>query len=156
MNVRIIAVGRRQPGWVESGFEEYAKRLPRHLHFELVEIPPERRDGRADVARLKAREADRIRSVLQPGERVIALDEKGRSVSTKALAASLEQWQQDGLSVALLIGGADGLAPELLADADQVWSLSGLTLPHGMVRVVLTEALYRAWSLSQNHPYHRE
>lgn len=154
MKVRVIAVGRRQPEWVNRGVLEYGKRLPRHLGFSLEEVAPVERRG-TPVDRLRAQEAEAIRGRLQPREHVVALDEHGDMLTTMDMAASLRDWQAEGRDVSVLIGGADGLDPALLAQADQRWALGRLTLPHGLVRVIIVEALYRAWSVTQNHPYHR-
>ncbi len=156
MKLRILAVGKRQPRWVEQGVAEYAKRLPRHFSFEIVEIAAAPRSGNTNVAQLMAREAEGITSRIPKDHWVVALDERGQKVSTEDMAKALDRWQSEGTNVDLVIGGADGLAPTLLNNANARWSLSGLTLPHGLVRVMLTEAVYRAWSVTQNHPYHRE
>ncbi len=156
MRLRLLAVGTRMPGWVTEGFTDYTRRLSASLHFSLQEIEPARRAASTPAARAMAEEAGRIESALKPGEFVVALDERGKELSTRELADWLAQRMQDGRDVALLVGGADGLAPELLKRADQRWSLSRLTLPHAMVRVLVAEQIYRAQSLLSNHPYHRD
>lgn len=153
MKIRILAVGGRAPQWVEEGYAEYAKRLSREFSLELIEITPPKHQG--DVNRFKQLEADKINSLVKPKEYVVALDEHGRQVDSKTLAKRLAHWRDQGRDVAFLIGGSDGLADELLQRADEKLALSHLTLPHYMVRVVLGEALYRAQSILQNHPYHR-
>lgn len=143
------------PGWVNSGFAEYAKRMPREMPIELIELKPEARlAGRATTS-LLAGEAARIDRALGTVSRIVVLDERGSDVNTKALAARLEAWRAEGGDTALLIGGPDGLAEELKQKASETWRLSSLTLPHGLARVVLAEALYRAASLLSGHPYHR-
>ncbi len=155
MKIRLIAVGRKQPQWIEKGVQEYVRRLPKHYAFSIVEVAPVARQGQMDVETSKAREADRIRSKLDAGHRLIALDEHGHRVTSRGMASALENWQADGRNVDLLIGGADGIDGALLETAEERWSLSGLTMPHGLVRVLIAEALYRAWSITSNHPYHR-
>ncbi|MEM9744033.1 MAG: 23S rRNA (pseudouridine(1915)-N(3))-methyltransferase RlmH [Pseudomonadota bacterium] len=159
MKLRLLAVGHRQPNWVNGAVADYAKRLPRTLGFELVELPPARaRSLTRD--QIRDDEAGRIRERLKRWgagqQRCIALDERGASKTTAQIAESLTHWQREGDPVAMIIGGAGGLAPDLLQRADEQWSLSALTLPHGLARVVIVEQLYRAWTLTQNHPYHRE
>ncbi|MFN4148442.1 MAG: 23S rRNA (pseudouridine(1915)-N(3))-methyltransferase RlmH [Rhodocyclaceae bacterium] len=156
MRLVVVAVGARQPGWVSAGFTEYAKRMPRELSLELVEIKPEPRTTAKNVAALLAAEARRIEAALPARCRRVVLDERGEALDTRALAKRLAAWMNIGDDVALLIGGPDGLDPALKADADETLRLSSLTLPHGLARVVLAEALYRAHSLNTGHPYHRE
>ncbi len=156
MIIRLIAVGHKMPSWVDTAYQEYARRLPRECKLELVEIAAAKRGKQADIARIMAKEADAIDAAIQPGDWVVALDVLGKSWSTPELAQQLTRWQNNGRNVSLLVGGPEGLTPELRARADQKWSLSALTLPHPLVRVVVAEALYRAWSVTVNHPYHRE
>nr|WP_297461378.1 23S rRNA (pseudouridine(1915)-N(3))-methyltransferase RlmH [uncultured Halomonas sp.] len=155
MKVRLLAVGNRMPDWVERGVEEYRKRLPRDFALEIVEIAPGARGKNADVARAVAQEGQRMRERLRPGERLVALEVQGQSWSTERLAREADQWRHAGGDVALLVGGPDGLDPGLSASAHQRWSLSPLTLPHPLVRLILAEQLYRAWTLLIGHPYHR-
>ena len=155
MKLLIIAVGDKMPGWVEAACAEYVKRMPREARVELIEVKPEKRGGQS-VERLKALEAARILEKLPKGARLIALDEHGQMPDTRGLAGLLQGWLAEGCDVALVIGGADGLAPELLQRAELKLALSRLTLPHGLVRVLLSEQLYRASSLLKGHPYHRE
>jgi len=143
------------PAWVTTGFQEYAKRLPADCRLELVEIPPGHRGKGADVQRAIEKESRQILAALGKDERVIALDVEGRQWSTEQLAGTIGEWQMGGQNVALLVGGPDGLSAECLARAQQRWSLSNLTYPHPLVRVILSEQIYRAWSLLNNHPYHR-
>lgn len=155
MKLRLIAVGTRMPAWVETGFRDYAERMPRELRLELVEIPVAQRGRNPDIARLKQQEGERMLKAAGERNCVIALDERGRSWSSPELAERVAQWQLDGRDVDLLVGGPDGLAPDCLQRAEARWSLSALTLPHALVRVLVAEQLYRAWSLLANHPYHR-
>ncbi|MEX3556349.1 MAG: 23S rRNA (pseudouridine(1915)-N(3))-methyltransferase RlmH [Burkholderia gladioli] len=155
MKLHIVAVGHKMPGWVADGFDEYAKRMPPELRIELRELKPELRSGGRGAESVMAAERVRIEAALSKGARLVALDERGRDWTSMQLAQALPGWQQDGRDVAFVIGGADGLDPELKARADLLLRISSLTLPHGMVRVLLAEQLYRAWSTTQNHPYHR-
>lgn len=154
MRVRLIAVGTRMPRWVEEGFRDYAERLPKELKPELVEVPVETRSRNADIPRLRDAEGERLLKAAA-GARIIAFDERGEARDTPYWAKSVGQWLQDGRDVALLIGGPDGHSPAVLAAAEAKWSLSKLVFPHGLVRVMVAEQLYRAWSLLNNHPYHR-
>jgi len=156
VRVRLVVVGTRMPKWVAAGVAEYEPRLPREWRFEIVEIPVASRGANADVARLKRAEGERMLRAIPDGAEVIAFDERGESLSTLQWAKAVEGWQRHGRDVALLVGGPDGLAPECLSRASRRWSLSKLTLPHGLVRVFVLEQLYRAWSVTQGHPYHRE
>ncbi len=158
MQLVIVAVGHKMPAWIESGFAEYAKRMPPELRIELREVKPEARSSSNNAATVMQREAARIEAVLgslSKQLRIIALDERGKDWTTVQLSEQLTGWQREGGDVAFLIGGADGLDPALKARAQTLVRLSSLTLPHGMVRVLLAEQLYRAWSVTQNHPYHR-
>ena len=143
------------PGWVSEGFNEYARRFPPEMKVVLEEIPLAKRGRNADVARAIRQEGERMQALLSGTDHVIALDERGRSWSTQTLAEKMESWRADGRDLAFLVGGPDGLAPACRAQAEQQWSLSPLTLPHPLVRVLLVEQLYRAWTITQNHPYHR-
>ena len=143
------------PGWVEDGCKEYLKRMPREVAVEIVEIKPDKRASGKNAEQVQEAESKRI---LEAAGRdyLIALDEHGQEVTTLQLADRMQKWLGDGRDVALVIGGADGLHQDVKARADWLWSLSKLTLPHAMMRVLLTEQLYRAWSVLNNHPYHRE
>lgn len=154
MRLRLVAVGRRPPRWVREGMDTFAGRLPGYLRLELIEVAPgdARRGG--DIARARAQEAERLLAAAGRA-RLIALDEGGRGWRTEDVARRLGDWLQQGRDVAFLVGGADGLDPRCLAAAEQRWSLSPLTLPHMLVRVVVAEQLYRAWTLLEGHPYHR-
>ncbi|MDI1302273.1 MAG: 23S rRNA (pseudouridine(1915)-N(3))-methyltransferase RlmH [bacterium] len=155
MRLRLLAVGTRMPGWVDEGFGEYAKRLSGDISLELVEISAGKRTKGADLARLKEQEGEALLAAIKPQERVIALDVLGRTLSTGDMADTLKNWQVDGRPAALLVGGPEGLSRAVLERADEKWSLSRLTLPHPLVRIVIAEQVYRAWSLLKGHPYHR-
>ena len=155
MKLGVLAVGHRQPGWVNDGCAEYLKRMPREFSASVTEIKPEPRGSKARE-QLLAAEKSRIRDAMPAGCRLVVLDERGDDLTTLKLAKRLEAWMQDGRDVALLIGGADGIDEELKAAADDALRLSSLTLPHGLARLVLCEQLYRAVTVLRNHPYHRE
>ena len=155
MRLLIVAVGQRVPDWAQTAYDDYAKRFPPELKVELKAVKTETR-GSKTVEALMAAERERIEAAIPRGTRVVALDERGTTLTTKALAARLRQWQGQGGDVALLIGGPDGLDPALRQAAHERIRLSDLTLPHAMVRVLLIEQLYRAWSVNAGHPYHRE
>ncbi len=156
MRLKIIAIGSRMPAWVQTGFEEYAKRLPRgDIDVELVELPLAPRGKNADIGRAVQKEGDAMLAAVGKQDRLVALDVKGKSWSTEQLASELADWRMQGENISLAIGGPDGLAPAVLAAARQRWSLSALTLPHPLVRVVVMEQIYRAWTLLHNHPYHK-
>jgi 23S rRNA (pseudouridine1915-N3)-methyltransferase len=151
----IVAVGHKMPAWIESGFTEYAKRMPPDCRIVLKEIKPVERSGSKTAETVMALERAKIEAALPKGARTVVLDERGKDLTTMQLSQLLTQWQQDGRDVAFVIGGADGLDAEFKGQADLSIRISSLTLPHGMVRVLLAEQLYRAWSITQNHPYHR-
>lgn len=155
MQIHLIAVGDKMPPWIQQGYEEFAKRLPAECTLRLVEIPAGRRGKNADIARILRDESRRQLAAVPKGARVIALEVRGKTWSTEQLSEELGGWLQHGRDVALLVGGPDGLDAEARAAAQQQWSLSALTLPHPLVRVLVAEQLYRAWSILQNHPYHR-
>jgi 23S rRNA (pseudouridine1915-N3)-methyltransferase len=144
------------PEWVDAGFEEYAKRMPREARITLVEIKPEKREGGKSVEQILSAEATRIESALPQNADIIVLDERGVAVSTKQFADWLRGFMAEGRDAAFVIGSADGLHPNIKQRAKRLLSLSALTMPHGMARMLLAEQLYRAISLLQNHPYHRE
>ncbi|WP_317931282.1 23S rRNA (pseudouridine(1915)-N(3))-methyltransferase RlmH [Halioxenophilus sp. WMMB6] len=155
MRVKLIAVGTKMPAWVEQGWMEYHKRLPREFKLELVELPLGQRSKSASVEKAMAAEGERMLAAIPDGDWVVALEVGGQSWSTEKLAANLADWQMQGKNLSLLVGGPDGLARDCLQRANQQWSLSALTLPHPLVRVVLVEQLYRAVSILNNHPYHK-
>lgn len=154
MKLRLVAVGTRLPAWVNAGFEEYARRLPRANPLCLVEVPTARRAGR-NTEQICAEEGKRLLAKVNARDWVVALDVQGRTLSTEKLAEKLDGWRMQGCDVTFLIGGADGLAEDCLTRADESVSLSAFTFPHGLVRVILAEQLYRAWTLLAGHPYHR-
>jgi len=156
MRVRLIAVGTRPPGWVRDACEDYITRLGSRLPVSITEIATGRRSAGEPPARAVAREGERVLAALGRGDYLIALDERGTELSTRELAAWLETRMQEGEDLAFVIGGPDGLAPEVLARSKLRWSLSRLTLPHALARVLLAEQLYRAHSLLAGHPYHRD
>ncbi|MES9969077.1 MAG: 23S rRNA (pseudouridine(1915)-N(3))-methyltransferase RlmH [Candidatus Thiodiazotropha sp.] len=155
MNIHLICVGNRMPGWVVEGYQEYARRIPAECALHLIEIPPGQRGKNADIPRAVRDEGERMLKSIPKGCQVLALEVAGSAWSTEQLSIRLEAWMADGRDLALLVGGPEGLAGDCLARADGRWSLSPLTLPHPLVRVVVAEQLYRAWSLMRNHPYHR-
>jgi 23S rRNA (pseudouridine1915-N3)-methyltransferase len=155
LKLRIVALGHRMPAWVVAGFDDYARRLPREFALDLVELKPESRERGHTLAKVLAAEASRINAACTGYQR-IALDERGASWSTRDFASRLRQWREAGDNVALVIGSADGLSADVKAQAAAVVSLSAMTLPHGLVRVLLAEQIYRAVSLLAGHPYHRE
>lgn len=156
MKLLIAAVGTRMPGWVAEGYADYARRMPRELPLELVEVKAESRTEGKTAAAMMAAEALRLRAVLPLRRHLLALDERGTELTTRSLADRLSSWMAEGDDAVFLIGGPDGLDPSLKAEADERLRLSGLTLPHALVRVVLAEALYRAASVIRGHPYHRQ
>lgn len=155
MQIHIIAVGERMPEWVTAAYNEYARRLPHECRLVLHEIPAGKRAKGADLARLTRDEGARQLAAVPAGCRIVALDREGRALDTPELASRLERQMQEGADLALLVGGPEGLAAECLAAAHERWSLSRLTFAHPVVRVVLAEQLYRAWSILRNLPYHR-
>lgn len=156
MKLIVTALGHRMPGWVQTAWDDYAKRLPPDCALELRKIKPEPRTCGKTPAQMMAAEARRIDSAIGPQPLRIGLDERGRDLTTRALAGQLEQWRGDGRDIALVVGGPDGLDPELKASCAGLIRLSSLTLPHPIARVVLAEQLYRAWAILTNHPYHRD
>lgn len=155
MRLKIIAIGTKMPDWVEAGCNEYLKRLPSELNIEIVELSLGQRGKGADIKRAITREGKAMLKAIGVQDHVIALDVLGKSWSTEQLAGKLQEWQLSGDNFSLLIGGPDGLAPECLKRANSKWSLSALTLPHPLVRILLVEQLYRAGTINSGHPYHR-
>jgi len=156
MQIHLIAVGHKMPKWVLDGYQEFSKRLPAECKLKLVEIVPGRRSKSSDIKRAIQDESTRMLAAIPKNAKVVALDERGKPWTTRQLAGQLEGWMGEGRDVALLVGGPDGLSDECKARAEQTWSLSPLTLPHAMVRVLLSEQIYRAWSVMKGHPYHRD
>ncbi|WP_374368104.1 23S rRNA (pseudouridine(1915)-N(3))-methyltransferase RlmH [Piscinibacter sp.] len=155
MRLVLAAVGQRQPGWADAAYEDFAKRFPPEMRLELKAVKAEPR-GSKTAEQLMAAEAVRLEAAVPKGARRVVLDERGERIGTAQLAQRLQTWQRDGRDVVIFIGGPDGLHPDLKARADDTLRLSDLTLPHAFVRVLLAEALYRAWTVMVNHPYHRE
>ncbi|MAY39991.1 MULTISPECIES: 23S rRNA (pseudouridine(1915)-N(3))-methyltransferase RlmH [Spongiibacter] len=155
MRVSLICIGSKMPDWVEAGVAEYRKRLPADVQLDIRELPLGKRGKNTDIRRAITQEGEAMLAAVGKGDRIIALDVKGRSISTESLSSSLDQWRMDGDNVSILVGGPDGLASECLSAAAEKWSLSAMTLPHPLVRVMFAEQLYRAWTILANHPYHR-
>jgi 23S rRNA (pseudouridine1915-N3)-methyltransferase len=156
MRISILSVGHKMPAWIQEGFQEYTRRMPPEVRVELVELKPEERGAGKPGPKAMQAEGERILAALPQGAKLFALDEKGRAVSTQGLSVMLADWMRDGTHPAFVIGGADGLDAAVKERADKLISLSALTLPHALVRVLLAEQLYRAWSILARHPYHRE
>lgn len=155
MKIRLLTITHKSPAWIQEGYHDYAKRLPASCQLELVEIAAEKRTANADLKRITEREGEKMLNAIKPTHKVIALDVKGNLWTTEQLAEQLANWHQDGRHIDLLVGGPEGLAPACLAKAEQRWSLSPLTFPHILVRLIVAEQIYRAWSILQQHPYHR-
>ncbi len=155
MQIHLISVGNRMPDWVKTGYDEYAKRLPRECQLLLKEIPLGQRGKNCDVARTIKEEGDLMNAVIPAGSHIVALELSGKSSTTAELAQILSRWLEGGKNIALLVGGPDGLADTVKSKASEFWSLSPLTFPHPLVRIMVAEQIYRAWSILQNHPYHR-
>ena len=156
MRIHIVAIGHRRAGWERDGYREYARRMPPELPIELHEIPASKVSKRDSTGRRIEDEGKRLTAAIPNGARVVVLDERGSAWTTRELAQRIERWMHDGRVLALLIGGADGLAPACIEAAEHRWSLSPLTLPHGLARIVVAEQLYRASTILRRHPYHRE
>ena len=155
MRLTVVALGERMPDWVSQGVAEYSKRFPRECALEIIAVPAPKRNKGSDTAKAIKEEGKRMLAALPQKGLKIALDERGRQMPTEQWAKLLRGWMLDGVNPVFLIGGADGLAPDCKKLVDQTWSLSELTLPHPLVRVLLVEQLYRAWTIVHNHPYHR-
>ena len=155
MQIHLIAVGQKMPAWVVQACDDYLRRLPRELRINLTEVSLIRRGRNPDVQRIVRDESRKLLQAVPAGCRLVALDVNGKATTTASLAASLQSWMQEGRAIAIVIGGPDGLSGELLQQADQTLSLSGMTFPHALVRIIVIEQLYRAWSILSNHPYHR-
>ncbi|GAA6183223.1 MULTISPECIES: 23S rRNA (pseudouridine(1915)-N(3))-methyltransferase RlmH [Alteromonadaceae] len=156
MRIQLIAVGTKMPSWVETGYREYERRFNGDLSLTLTEIPAGKRGKNADIKRILQKEGELTLNSIPKGNKVVTLEVTGKALTTTDLAQNLAAWQMDGRDVSLLIGGPEGLAPECIQASEQKWSLSALTLPHPLVRIIVAESLYRAWSVNANHPYHRE
>lgn len=156
MQIQIVAVGNKMPAWVVEGTNEYLRRFPADFSVSFTEITPQKRGKTVNIEKITEIEGMKCLQAIPKGNRIIALEVLGKAWTTPKLASQIEVWKMDGRNVSLLIGGPEGLSDDCRNAAHQLWSLSPLTLPHPMVRVIVTEALYRAWSVTQNHPYHRE
>jgi len=156
MQINLVAVGKRMPAWIETAVKEYSKRLPKNIQFKLIEITPAVRGKNNNVDNYKQKEQENIEAALSPKSIIIALDERGKTINSQQLAEQLQTWKDEQQHISVIIGGADGLSEPLRKKANQIWSLSTMTLPHGLVRVMVVEQIYRAWTITQNHPYHRE
>tara|TARA_Y100000588_G_C14077932_1_gene848806 strand:+ start:532 stop:999 length:468 start_codon:yes stop_codon:yes gene_type:complete len=154
MQIHLVAIGNKMPPWVDDGFDTYAKRLPAKL-FKLLEVPPAKRTARYNVDLARKREGQAILAALPQSVKLVALDQGGQTWSTNDLVVHLSDWMLEGIDIALIIGGADGLSETCLAKCEKRWSLSAHTLPHGLARIMVSEQIYRAWSVLNNHPYHR-
>ncbi|MES9862639.1 MAG: 23S rRNA (pseudouridine(1915)-N(3))-methyltransferase RlmH [Candidatus Thiodiazotropha sp. LLP2] len=155
MNIYLVSIGNRMPHWVTEGYEEYARRLTGECRLQLLEVAPGHRGRKADIKRILKDEGERMLKAIPKGCRIMALDVRGSAWSTEQLSSKLESWMGDGRDLALLVGGPEGISADCLSQAEGRWSLSPLTLPHPLVRVVVAEQIYRAWSILRNHPYHR-
>ena len=144
------------PSWVSQGVDEFLRRFPPDMSVSFTEIAPGKRGKNADIKRVLQKEGEQMLAAVTKGNRIVTLEVTGRAWDTPTLARQLETWKMDGRDVSLLIGGPEGLSPECIVASEQKWSLSALTLPHPLVRIIVAESLYRAWSVTQNHPYHRE
>jgi 23S rRNA (pseudouridine1915-N3)-methyltransferase len=156
VRITILCVGHKMPAWIRDGYREYEKRLPPEIQLEVADLKPEERGSGKTTTRAVELEGERILAALPQGATLIALDERGKAVTTQGLSVMLSGWMRDGTHPAFAIGGADGLSEAVKARADKLVSLSALTLPHALVRVLLAEQLYRAWSILAGHPYHRD
>ena len=155
MRIKLLAIGTRMPKWVEQGYKEYAQRMPNLCQLELVEVAAKKRGKNADTARILRDEARALQSAIPKGTLVIALDRKGKHINTEELASNLQNWIDESQDVAILIGGPEGIDPNYLSQVQRKWSLSAMTFAHPVVRLMLAEQLYRAWSINANLPYHR-
>ena len=155
MKITLVSVGTRMPDWVEAGVAEYRKRLPKDFELRLVEVPLSQRSKTTNLVLAIAKEGEACLRAVAPGDYLIALDVKGKTLNTEQMARQFGELREGGRNISLLVGGPDGLAPAVLAKADASWSLSALTFPHQVVRIIVAEQVYRVWSLLNNHPYHR-
>ncbi len=156
MVINFIVVGQKMPKWVQEGYTEYSKRLPKSCSIKLIELPMATRGKTGSAEKYKQQEEKKILEAIPKGAKLIALDENGSQPTTVQLSEKLADWLGSGQDIALIVGGPDGLLPSFLQQVEWKWSLSKLTLPHPMVRIIVAEQIYRAWSILQNHPYHRQ
>lgn len=155
MKIKLIAIGTKMPSWVTAGYLEYAERLPKDFRVELLEIPAQKRTKQSNLTALLKQEGEALLAACPKGSYVVALDRVGEALDTKRLASKLQSYHDQSIELALLIGGPEGIPADVLQRAQERWSLSMLTLPHPIVRIVVAEQIYRAWSLLNHHPYHR-
>ena len=155
MQFDLIAIGKRMPVWVDSAFNEYSKRLPKNINFNLIEIMPAKRGKNISAKKLRNIEEQKINEFIANNSFVIALDEKGKSKNSRELSIELQKWIDNHQHIIILIGGVDGLSSTIKNKANEIWSLSEMTLPHKLVRIIIIEQIYRAWSIISHHPYHR-
>jgi 23S rRNA (pseudouridine1915-N3)-methyltransferase len=155
MKIKLIAVGEKMPAWVTQAYQEYSKRLPRELTLQLIEIPLHKRSKTTNLLQLQQKEGEQMLAAIPSQDYVVALDVQGKTWSTTELSQQLQQWMQQASNVSLLVGGPEGLADNCWPRVQSRWSLSPLTFPHPLVRIIVAEQIYRAWSILSNHPYHR-
>lgn len=155
MHIHIIAVGQKMPAWVSTACDEYIKRLPREIDLQLREIPLGKRGKNPDINRAMQEECDAILSAMPSGAMLVALEVTGKKLTTEKLSSELDSWMHEGRDVCIAIGGPDGFSTDFLSRCDRKISLSDMTFPHPLVRVIIVEQLYRAWTILNNHPYHR-
>ena len=155
MKIDLVVIGKKMPDWIQTGINHYQKQLPAQLNFSLIALEAQRRKGK-NITQIKELEGELILKAVKGAQLIIAFDERGKQRTTKAIAQNLNNWQQNGEHIALVIGGADGLSDSVKSSANQLWGLSNLTLPHSMARLLAVEQIYRAHSLLTNHPYHRD
>jgi 23S rRNA (pseudouridine1915-N3)-methyltransferase len=155
MKIRLLTITHKSPSWIQEGYDDYAKRLPPSCSLELIEIPAEKRTVNADLKRIMEREGEKMLAAIKPGHHVIALDKGGKNWTSEQLSSQLSNWLQSGCNIDLLVGGPEGISPACQKAARESWSLSTLTFPHLIVRLIVAEQIYRAWSILQNSPYHR-
>ena len=155
MKLKLICVGKRLPGWVNQGVDDYLKRLPAEYQVQLIEIAAVKRNKNTDLNKAMNKEADALLAAVPKQNHVVVLERTGEQINTQQLANKLQHWQHDGIGISLLIGGPEGLTPDVCQQAHWQWSLSALTLPHPLARIMVAEQIYRAWSIINRHPYHR-
>ena len=155
MKIDLVVIGKKMPDWIQTGINHYQKQLPAQLNFSLIALEAQRRKGK-NITQIKELEGELILKAVKGAQLIIAFDERGKQHTTKAIAQNLNNWQQNGEHIALIIGGADGLSDSVKSSANQLWGLSNLTLPHSIARLLAVEQIYRAHSLLTNHPYHRD
>jgi 23S rRNA (pseudouridine1915-N3)-methyltransferase len=156
MQINLVSIGTKMPLWIQAGFYDYAKRLPKECRLNLIEVPSVYRSQHANISKIIERESTQLLKAIPPNNRIVALDISGKILSTEKLAKELQSWMQQGQDTSLLIGGTDGLSQQCLEEAELIWSLSHLIFPHFLVRVIVAEQIYRAMSILKHHPYHRD